>query len=145
MAIRIKKKSKKIKDVERKWYLIDASNKILGRFSVRVANILRGKEKPDFSYHKDNGNFIIVINTSRIMVSGKKKIKKIYYRHSGYLGHLKGIKLGELLEKRPEELLRRSVFNMLPKNKLRAKWMRRLKIYKNDQHLYRDKKLIKHE
>jgi len=113
--------------MERKTHTIDASNKVLGRLAVQIA-ILRGKQKVDFALNKDMGDFIVVKNINKIKLTGKKKEKKIYYHHTGYLGGLKGISFEKLFKKNPGEVLRKAVFGMLPKNKLRAKQIKRLKV-----------------
>lgn len=144
MKKRTKNKSA-LKKVDRRWYLFDADGKILGRLATKIANLLRGREKPDFNYHLDQGNFVVVINTDKIKVTGKKKEGKIYQWSSGYLGHLKKEKLGELLKRDSREVLKRAVFRMLPKNRLRSKMMPRLKIYKKEDYPYLNKKPIKYE
>ncbi len=110
-------------------YTIDATGKVLGRLATEIAVLLRGKNKPDFRPNKDLGDSVIVKNIEKIRISGKKFEKKIYYRHSGYLGGLKETPLKKIWEKNPGEVLRKAVFGMLPKNKLRAKQIRRLKIH----------------
>lgn len=114
--------------MERKTYTIDAADKVLGRLAVQIAILLRGKNKPDFVPNKDMGDFVNVKNINKINLTGKKKEKKIYYHHSGYLGGLKEIPFKKLFEKNPGEVLRKAVFGMLPKNKLRAKQIKRLKV-----------------
>jgi large subunit ribosomal protein L13 len=112
----------------RKTHIIDAKNKILGRLATEIAILLRGKHKPNFAPQKDIGDFVIVKNVDKIKVTGKKAEQKIYYRHSGYLGGLKKIPFKKLFAERPAEVLRKAVWGMLPKNKLRAKQIKRLKI-----------------
>ena len=119
--------------MERKTHTIDAANKVLGRLATEIAVLLRGKNKPDFAPNKDMGDFVTVRNFSKIRITGKKFEQKIYYRHTGYLGGLKGIPLKKLFEKDPAEVLKKAVFGMLPKNKLRAKQIKRLRIYGNNQ------------
>ena len=113
--------------MERETYTIDAKNKILGRLATEIAVLLRGKNKPDFVPYKDMGDFVVVKNTDNIKVTGKKLEQKIYYRHTGYLGGLKKTPLKKLFKKDPAEVLKKAVFGMLPKNKLRAKQIKRLK------------------
>ncbi len=113
--------------MERKTYTIDAAGKSLGRLASQIAQLLRGKDKPDFAPYKDEGSFVAVKNVGRIKVSGKKMSQKIYYSHSGYLGGLKEMPMKKLFERDPGEILKRAVFGMLPKNKLRAKVIKRLK------------------
>ncbi len=111
-------------------HYIDAEEKILGRLAVEIAQLLRGKSKPDFAPHKDGGDFVVVKNFDKIKVSGKKMKDKIYYRHSGYLGGLKSESFEEAFAKDPEKILKRAVFGMLPDNKLRDLQIKRLKIEK---------------
>lgn len=117
----------------KKTYTIDASGKILGRLAAEVAVLLRGKNRPSFAPHLDLGDSIIVTNTSKIKVTGNKAELKNYYYHSGYPGGIKKIVYKELFKKDPDKVLRNAVYGMLPKNKLRAKIMRRLKLYKHDK------------
>lgn len=114
--------------MERKTHTIDATDKVLGRLATQIAVLLRGKNRPDFAPHKDAGDFIVVKNISKIKLTGQKKKKKIYYHHSGYLGGLKEISFEKLFEKNPGEVLKKAVFGMLPKNKLRAQQIKRLRI-----------------
>lgn len=114
--------------MERKTYIISAEGKVLGRLASNIAVILRGKQKPDFEPYKDIGDFVVVKNISKIKLTGKKAQKKVYYRHSGYMGGLKKTKIRKLLEENPREVLKKAVFGMLCKNKLRDKQIRRLKI-----------------
>lgn len=120
--------------VERKWYIIDAEGKTLGRLASEAASILRGKHKPQFTPHVDTGDFVIIINAEKIQVTGNKLRDKIYYRHSGYPGGLKKTSLGELLEKRPERALQHAIYGMLPKNRLGRKLQTKLKIYAGPEH-----------
>ena len=121
-------------DIEQKWYLIDCSNQTLGRLSVRVANILRGKTKPEYTPNADVGDFVVLINAKNIKVTGSKSENKIYYSHSGYPGGIKKINFKDLLEKDPEKVLRNSVKVMLPKNKLNRQIIKKLKIYSDEVH-----------
>lgn len=121
-------------DIEQKWYLIDCSNQTLGRLSVRVANILRGKTKPEYTPNADVGDFVVLINAKNIKVTGSKNENKIYYSHSGYPGGIKKINFKDLLEKDPEKVLRSSVKGMLPKNKLNRQIIKKLKIYSDEVH-----------
>lgn len=116
-----------------KTHKIDASGKILGRLASRIAILLQGKHKPDFTPNVNKGDRVIVTNTSKIRISGKKMEQKKYYRHSGYLGGLTEIKYKELFKKDPNKVLRTAVYGMLPKNKLRNKRIKRLKLYAQDQ------------
>ncbi|MBZ9571827.1 50S ribosomal protein L13 [Patescibacteria group bacterium] len=117
--------------MERKTHTIDATGKILGRLSTEIAILLRGKHKRDFLPQKDMGDIVIVKNIEKIKLTGKKFEQKKYYRHSGYIGGLKEIPLKILFKKNPAKVLRKAVFGMLPKNKLRAKQIKRLKILKS--------------
>ncbi len=121
-------------DVQRDWYVVDATGKTLGRLASEIARILMGKHKPTYTPHVDNGDFIIVVNAEKIHVTGKKLDKKIYYKHTGYMGHLKETTLREMLQKKPEEVIRLAVRGMLPKNKLRDRRMKRLKVYAGPEH-----------
>jgi len=119
---------------ERGWFLIDAQGQILGRLASEVASILRGKNKPVFTPHVDTGDFVVVINAEKIKLTGKKWDQKMYYRHSGYPGGLKSLSAKEVLEKKPEELIRHAVKGMLPKNRLGRKMLKKLKIYVGEEH-----------
>ena len=115
--------------MERKIHTIDASGRVLGRLAVEVAILLRGKHRPDFAPNKDMGDIVIVKNVAKLKVTGKKMDQKTYFKHSGYLGSEKHIPLKTVFKKNPAEVLRRAVFGMLPKNKLRAKVIKRLKFH----------------
>ena len=112
--------------MERKTHLIDATDKVLGRLASRIAILLRGKHKPDFAPYRDQGDFVKVKNVDKIKLTGRKMAQKKYYRHSGYPGGLKTTSLEELFSRDPAEVLRRAVFGMLPKNRLRKKQIKRL-------------------
>jgi large subunit ribosomal protein L13 len=112
----------------RKVHIIDATNKSLGRLASQIALLLRGKQKSEFAPHKEVGDFVLVKNVSKMKITGKKLEKKKYYRHSGYLGGLKEIPLKKLFESNPAQVLKKAVFGMLPKNKLRSRQIKRLKI-----------------
>lgn len=124
----------KLEDVKRDWYLVDARDLVLGRLATQVANILRGKNKPIFTPSVDTGDFVIVVNAEKISLTGRKLADKTYYSHSGYPGGLKAITAGKLLEKKPEELIRKAVKGMLPKNKLSRHMLKKLKIYAGADH-----------
>lgn len=121
-------------EVTRKWYLIDAEGKTLGRLSTEIARLLRGKHKVTFTPHVDGGDFVIVVNAEKVMVTGKKMDDKIYRRHTGYIGNMKEISFRKLQQQRPEEIIRLAVSGMLPKNKLRSPMMTRLKVYAGPEH-----------
>jgi large subunit ribosomal protein L13 len=126
--------SAKHTDNEGKWCLIDAENLILGRLASTVAGRLRGKHNPLFTPHVDTGDWVIVINADKVVLTGRKWNQKNYYRHSGYIGGLKTITAKKLMEKRPEDLIRFAVKGMLPKNRLGRKLFNKLKVYTGDQH-----------
>jgi large subunit ribosomal protein L13 len=126
--------SAKRSDNQEKWYVFDANGVVLGRFASQVAQRLRGKHNPLFTPHADTGDWVIVINADKIVLTGRKLDQKIYYRHSGYIGGLKETNAKELLEKKPEELVRLAVKGMLPKNKLGRKLFKKLKVYAGETH-----------
>jgi large subunit ribosomal protein L13 len=121
-------------EIERRWYVVDAEGKTLGRLATQIADALRGKTKPQYTPHVDTGDFVVVVNAEKIAVTGKKLDDKIYYRHSGYPGGLKHRTLREQLDRRPTEVLRAAVKGMLPKNKLAARQLTKLKIYAGPEH-----------
>lgn len=121
-------------EIVRKWYLIDADGKILGRMATRIARILSGKDKPIYTPHLDTGDFVVVINARKVRVTGEKYTQKIYYHHSGYPGGLKKRTFEELMEKKPEEIILRAVKGMLPKNRLGRKMLKKLKVYPDADH-----------
>jgi large subunit ribosomal protein L13 len=124
----------KLENVKRDWYLVDAQNLVLGRLASQVANVLRGKNKAIFTPSVDTGDFVVVVNAEKISLTGRKLADKIYYNHSGFPGGLKEITAEKLLEKRPEEIIRRAVKGMLPKNKLSRHMLKKLKIYAGASH-----------
>jgi large subunit ribosomal protein L13 len=126
--------SAKPHEIERSWRLVDAEGRTLGRLATEIADVLRGKDKPAYTPHVDTGDFVIVVNAEKVRVTGKKLEQKIYYRHSGYPGGLRQRTLAEQLARRPEEVLRRAVRGMLPKNKLAAAQLRKLKVYAGPEH-----------
>jgi len=126
--------SAKPADVERRWYVIDASECVLGRLASFVASRLRGKHKPIYTPHVDTGDHIVVINAEKVALTGKKLNDKLYHRHSGYMGGLKSMTAKQVLEKRPEDLLVRAVRGMLPKNRLGRKMLKKLKVYAGPEH-----------
>jgi large subunit ribosomal protein L13 len=127
-------------DRERTWYLVDAENKTLGRLSTQIADVLRGKRKPTYTPHVDVGDFVIVINAEKVAVTGKKREDKRYWRHSGYPGGIRSRTLGEMLEKRPEEVIRKAVKGMLPRNRLARQQLRKLKVYAGAEHPHQAQK-----
>lgn len=124
-------------EMEKKWWLIDAEGKILGRLATEVAILLRGKRNPQYVSFMDSGDFVIVINAEKVKVTGRKMEQKKYYSHSGYPGGLKEKTLKELLEKKPEEVIRKAVWGMIPKNKLGRAVYKKLKVYQGPHHPHR--------
>ena len=119
---------------QRDWYLVDAEGKTLGRLATRIADTLRGKHKPVYTPHCDTGDFVVVINAEKVRVTGNKLASKLYYRHSGYPGGLRSRTLGQMLERQPEEVLRKAVRGMLPRNRLARKQLTKLKVYAGSDH-----------
>jgi large subunit ribosomal protein L13 len=119
---------------ERNWVVIDATGQTLGRLATQIADTLRGKRKPEYTPHCDVGDFVIVVNAERISVTGNKREDKKYYRHSGYPGGLRERSLGQMLERRPEEVIRLAVKGMLPRNRLARQQLRKLKVYAGPEH-----------
>jgi len=124
---------------KRNWHLIDLEGKTLGRVSVEIANLLMGKNKPTFSYHRDDGDYVVAINSDKIKVTGKKLTDKIYYRYTNFPGGLRSLTLKELLAKDSRKVIHHGVNGMLPKNHLRKKRMSRLKIFAGGEHTFADK------
>ncbi|WP_287409187.1 50S ribosomal protein L13 [Oceanithermus sp.] len=122
------------KEVESKWYVIDAEGKTLGRLAAKIATILRGKHKPEFTPNEAFGDYVIVVNAEKVKLTGKKLEDKIYTRYSGYQGGLKRIPAGEMLKKHPERVIERAVKGMLPKNRLGRRLFKRLKVYAGPDH-----------
>ncbi len=119
---------------DRAWLLVDAEGKTLGRLATQIADALRGKRKPEYTPHVDTGDFVIVVNAEKIVVTGNKRADKRYYRHSGYPGGLRSRTFEEMLERRPEEIIRRAVKGMLPRNRLARKQLTKLKVYAGPEH-----------
>ena len=126
--------SPKPADIDRQWFVVDAQDQILGRLATQIAHRLRGKHKPEFAPHMDNGDFIVVVNCEKIRVTGTKLQDKFYYRHSGWVGGLKAVSLEKMLAEKPEEVLRKAVRGMLPKNRLGRAMLKKLKIYVGAEH-----------
>lgn len=124
----------KKEEVNRDWYLIDAEERVLGRIATHIANVLRGKNKPTFTPSVDTGDFVIVVNASKIALTGNKLNDKMYYSHSGFPGGIKSINAGKLLEKKPADIIKKAVKGMLPKNKLGAHMLKKLKVYSGSEH-----------
>ena len=121
-------------EVEQKWYLVDASDKVFGRLASQVAAILRGKNKPEFTPNVDTGDFVIVINTDKLVLTGRKLDQKIYYKHSGYQGGLKETKYSDLMKNKSDFAFYEAVRRMLPKNKIGAQMLTKLRVYKGSEH-----------
>jgi large subunit ribosomal protein L13 len=121
-------------EVERRWYLVDADGKTLGRLATRIADALRGKDHPQYTPHVDTGAFVVVVNAEKIAVTGKKLDDKRYYRHSGYPGGIRSRTLREELERRPTEVIRKAVKGMLPRNRLGRAQLTKLKVYAGPEH-----------
>lgn len=128
--------------MERKYYQFNAQGKVLGRLSTEIASTLYGKRKVDYLPNVDGGDFVVVTNSDGIIVTGNKRKDKKYFRHTGYIGGIKEITFEEQLKKDSRKIIERAVYGMLPKNKLRAKMMKRLLIYKNDEHKHKIDKII---
>jgi large subunit ribosomal protein L13 len=121
-------------DISRDWYVVDAENMVLGRLATRIATVLRVKNKPIFAPSVDTGDFVIVVNADKIALTGNKLSDKVYYSHSGYPGGIKSITAGKLMEKKAEEVIRKAVKGMLPKNKLASQMLKKLKVYAGGSH-----------
>ena len=121
-------------DVERKWYIVDAADKPLGKVAAQAATILMGKHRPDYTPHVDCGDCVIVVNAAKAVLTGKKASDKYYRHHTGHIGGLKEVSYGELLEKNPEKLVNIAVKGMLPKNKIASAAITRLRVYSGDSH-----------
>ena len=128
--------SAKKEEVIRDWYLVDAKNKTLGRLSTEIAIRLRGKHKPIYTPHVDTGDFIVVINASKITVTGKKMEDKMYYKHTGYIGNMKSTNLATMMKKNPETVLMKSVRGMLPKTKLGNAMIKKLRVFSGPEHTH---------
>jgi large subunit ribosomal protein L13 len=119
---------------ERNWLVVDATGQTLGRLATQIADALRGKRKPEYTPHCDTGDFVVVVNAEKIQVTGNKRTEKRYYRHSGYPGGLKSRTFDEMIERRPEEVIRLAVKGMLPRNRLARKQLTKLKVYAGPEH-----------
>jgi large subunit ribosomal protein L13 len=121
-------------EVERRWYVVDAEGQTLGRLATEIARVLRGKNKPQYTPHVDTGDFVVVVNAEKVVVTGKKAEQKVYRWHSGYPGGLKETSYEQMMERRPTEILRKAVKGMMPKNRLARQQLRKLKIYAGPEH-----------
>lgn len=126
-------------DIKRDWHFIDAKGEILGRLATEMAKLLMGKNKPYFSRHLDCGDYVVVVNSAAISVTGRKEKQKKYYRHSGFPGGLKTETLGEMRQKHPERIIIHAVSGMLPQNKLKDQMLKRLYVFSGEEHPYKDK------
>jgi len=124
----------KTSDIEQKWHIVDASNMVLGRLASRVAAVLRGKTKPQFTPHLDVGDYVVVINAAKVMLTGKKAGWREYYHYTGYPGGLVTTKYSDLLERMPERIIEQAVWGMLPHNRLGKRLIRKLKVYPGPEH-----------
>lgn len=132
----------KAAEIERTWYIIDAAGKPLGRVATQAAMLLRGKHKPIFTPNVDCGDSVIIINCAKTVLTGRKADRKIYYHHTGYIGHLKAVKAGKLLASRPERLMMQAVKGMLPKNSLGRTELTRLRVYAGEEHKHEAQKPV---
>jgi large subunit ribosomal protein L13 len=132
-------------EIEKNWHLVDASDKVLGRLATEIATILRGKKKPIFTPHMDAGDYVVVVNAEKVVLTGDKLEKKTYYRHSGYVGGLKKTTAEEMLEKKPENLIKLAVRGMLPKTSLGRRQLTKLKVYTGPDHPHQAQKPVKLE
>ena len=126
--------SAKAETVKREWFVVDATDKVLGRLSTEIAHRLRGKHKPEYTPHVDTGDYIVVINAEKIRVTGNKESDKMYHHHTGYIGNLKSINLANLRKKHPDRIIKQSVKGMLPKNSLGRAMFKKLKVYAGSTH-----------
>jgi len=124
----------KTEDADRKWYVIDATDQVLGRLAATAASVIRGKNKAIFTPNMDTGDFVIVINAEKVKMTGKRELQKTYFRHSGYPGGGRTTSFAELMEKKPEAVIEKAVKGMLPKNRLGRKLVRKLKVYAGAEH-----------
>ena len=141
----MKTKSYKNTDLDKKWLLLDARDETLGRLSSKIASILMGKNKPQYTPHNDLGDYVVVVNAEKIRVTGNKDIQKKYYKHTGYPGGLKSSTFSEIIDKNPENVILKAVKGMLPKNKLSNSMISKLKVYEGDNHPHAGQNPIKIE
>ena len=137
--------SPKPADIQREWHVIDATDVVLGRLAVQAANLIRGKHKTIFAPHVDTGDFVIIVNASKVHLSGDKATKKMAYRHSGYPGGLSATPIGEVLEKDARKAIEKAVWGMLPKNKLGRQILKKLKVYSGPNHPHQAQKAVPFE
>lgn len=134
MSVEYSTKSFVVEDSEKKWFVVDADGKTLGRLATKVAVLLRGKDNPRFTTHNDTGGFVIVVNAGKVRVTGKKAEQKMYFHYTGYPGGATYVKYKELLERKPESVIEHAVKGMLPKNRLGARLFTKLKVYAGPEH-----------
>ncbi|MGZ3525584.1 MAG: 50S ribosomal protein L13 [Thermodesulfobacteriota bacterium] len=132
----------KKEELDRKWYLVNAEGKVLGRLSTELVKVLKGKNKPTYTPHMDTGDFVVVVNAGKVTLTGKKMKDKIYYHHTGYPGGIKEMNAEKLLAKKPTEMIRMAVKGMLPKNSLGRQMLRKLKIYAGPNHPHEAQKPV---
>ena len=132
--VKMKTRSIKQSEINKKWWLVDAQGQTLGRFSSKIAQVLRGKHKVNFTPHMDMGDFVIVINAEKVKLSGSKENDKVYFRHTGYPGGVKETKYSEMIQKFPERIVENAIKGMLPHNRLGRKILLNLKVYKGEEH-----------
>jgi large subunit ribosomal protein L13 len=130
----LKTYSTKASEIQRQWHLIDATDQVLGKMCVQIASLLMGKHKPIFCRHLDVGDYVVVINAAKLQVTGNKTENKLYYRHSGYPGGLRSVSMGKMMEEHPDRVIEHAVKGMLPRNKLGAQMLKKLRIYAGDAH-----------
>jgi large subunit ribosomal protein L13 len=140
MKTRIPKKE----EVERKWWLVNAEGRVLGRLATEIAVLLRGKRKPQFTPFLDTGDFVVVVNADKIALTGRKLAQKTYYSHSGYPGGLRARSLQEMLVKKPEEVVKKAVWGMIPKNRLGRDLYKKLKVYRGPSHPHAAQNPVEH-
>jgi large subunit ribosomal protein L13 len=133
-SLRVPTYSPRASDIERRWFVVDAQGLVLGRMATEVASVLRGKHKPTFAPHLDTGDHVIIVNADRVVLTADKAEKKVVYRHSGYPGGISQQRFSDLMAKRPEEAVRRTIRGMLPKNRLGRQMLRKLKVYTGPHH-----------
>ena len=129
----------KAKEITRSWHLVDAKGKVLGRLATQIAKLLMGKHKVTYTPHMDMGDFVIVVNAAKIELTGRKKKQKVYRRHSGYPGGFKEVKFEKLIKEQPHKVITLAVSRMLPKNRLQSRRLKRLKVFADTNHKYKDK------
>jgi large subunit ribosomal protein L13 len=132
----------KKEELDPKWYLVNAEGRVLGRLSTELAKVLKGKNKPSYTPHLDTGDFVIVVNAGKVVLTGKKMKDKVYYRHTGYPGGIREMNAGELMAKKPTEMIRMAVKGMLPKNSLGRQMLRKLKVYAGSTHPHEAQKPV---